>query len=80
MLYLTCPSCGTFLGLKTFEWETSSEKICNNLTLTKKEKEESLAELLLSLGFRRYCCKSRVMSYSDIVKIVEPIKESKQST
>lgn len=74
MLYLTCPTCGSFLGIKTLEWENGSAKICNNNKLSKEEKENELSKLLLSLNFRRYCCKSRIMTYSDIVKIIQPSK------
>jgi len=76
MLYLTCPSCGTFLGLKTVEWEKESDKICNNPQFTKEEKEQKKTELLLSLKLRRYCCKMRMMSYKDIVQDILPINDN----
>jgi len=75
MLYLTCPSCGTFLGLYTNKWETESEIICNNSKLTKEEKEKQKTELLLSLNLRRYCCKMRIMSYKDIVQDILQINQ-----
>lgn len=75
MLYLTCPSCGYFLGLKTNEWETKSKVICNNPELTKEQKDKKMTELLLSLKIRRYCCQMRMMSYKDIVEVILPIIE-----
>ena len=30
MLYLTCPTCGYFLGQKVLEYETNKTLICNN--------------------------------------------------
>jgi len=68
MLYMTCPTCGYFLGQITINYENEKEKICNNQQLTVKEKELELSKLLLSLKLRRYCCKMRVMTYKDIVK------------
>jgi len=75
MLYITCPTCGYFLGLKTMEWETKSAIICNDPTLTDEEKEQRKTELLLSLNLRRYCCKMRMISYKDIVQDIIPIKK-----
>ena len=76
MLYLTCPTCGTFLGLKTLEWETKSYDICTNPKLTKEEKEKQKTKLLLSLKLRRYCCRMRMMSYKDIVQDILPIPDN----
>jgi DNA-directed RNA polymerase subunit N (RpoN/RPB10) len=78
MLYLTCPTCGYFLGQKTVEWETKSEEICNNHKLSYEEKEKKKQELLLSLKLPRYCCRMRMMSYKDLVQDILPIpKEAK---
>ena len=77
MLYLTCPTCGYFLGLKTVEWETKSEEICNNPNLKIEEKEKKKQELLLSLELPRYCCRMRMMSYKDIVQDVLPVPHEK---
>jgi len=68
MLYLTCPTCGYFLGLKTIEYEDKKAAICANLSLSKEDKENELSKLLLSLNIKRCCCKMRMMSYKDIVQ------------
>ena len=41
MLYISCPTCGSFLGLKAQQYEEEKEKICSNpkITLSQKEKE-----------------------------------------
>ena len=78
MLYITCPTCGYFLGLKTIEWETKSADICNNPKLTEEEKERKKTELIMSLNLPRYCCRMRMMSYKDIVNDIIPIKKEKQ--
>lgn len=72
MLYITCPTCGYFIGQKILEYEEGKDKICLHPTLSQEEKEKELSKLLLSLKLRRYCCKMRVMSYKDIVQIIIP--------
>ena len=73
MLYITCPTCGYFLGQKTLEYEHGKEQICTNPKLSSEEKEKELTKLLLGLGLRRYCCKMRMMTYKDIVQDILPI-------
>ena len=73
MLYLTCPTCGYFLGQKTIEYEAGKKNICANPKLSTEEKEQAMSKLLLSLKLRRYCCKMRMMSYKDIVEDILPI-------
>jgi DNA-directed RNA polymerase subunit N (RpoN/RPB10) len=73
MLYITCPTCGYFLGQKTMEYEQGKEQICTNPKLSLEEKEKELTKLLLGLGLRRYCCKMRMMTYKDIVQDILPI-------
>ena len=71
MLYMSCPTCGYFLGQKTIEYEKGKHNICSNPKLTSEEKEAELSKLLLNLGLRRYCCKMRMMSYKDIVQFIQ---------
>ena len=66
MLYLSCPTCGFFLGKKVLYYETEKDKICYNSKISKTEKEKLLSELLLSLKLRRYCCNMRFMTYKDL--------------
>ena len=75
MLYLSCPTCGYFLGIKTQNFENEKKKICSNPNLSIDEREKQISELIKSLNLRRYCCKMRVMSYKDIVDVVLPINE-----
>lgn len=72
MLYITCPTCGYFLGQKAVEYENEKNKICLNPELSQEEKDNELSKLLLNLGLRRYCCKMRFMTYKDIVEIIIP--------
>lgn len=73
MLYISCPTCGYFLGRITIEYEKQKEQICENPELSDEEKEKKLSILLQSLNLRRYCCKMRIMTYKDIVQDIIPI-------
>jgi DNA-directed RNA polymerase subunit N (RpoN/RPB10) len=76
MLYITCPTCGYFLGQKTIEYEQQKESICANPNLSTEQKEKDLSALLIKLGLRRYCCKMRVMSYKNLVDYILPAEQS----
>lgn len=73
MLYMTCPTCGFFLGQKTEEYEKKKTEICSNPKYSKKEQEEEISKLLKSLGLRRYCCRMRMMTYKDLVYEILPV-------
>ena len=73
MLYLSCPTCGYFLGNKTMEFETQKKLICSNPKLTKEKQGEEIQKLLKSLKLRRYCCRMRMMTYKDIVHEIIPL-------
>jgi DNA-directed RNA polymerase subunit N (RpoN/RPB10) len=77
MLYMTCPTCGFFLGLKTEEYDQKRKLICDNPKLSKKEQETQISELLLTLKLRRYCCRMRMMTYKDLVHEILPIYQNK---
>ena len=72
MIYLTCPTCGYFIGQKTHHYDSKKKKICDNPKLGNSEKEAKLKELLAELGLRRYCCKMRVMTAKDMVELLVP--------
>ena len=76
MLYITCPTCGYFLGQKTLEYEQGKEQICTNPKLSSEEKEKELTKLLLGLGLRRYCCKMRMMTYKNLCQDIIPISNN----
>ena len=76
MLYITCPTCGYFLGQKTIEYEEQKELICSNPNLSNEQKEIDLTALVMKLKLRRYCCKMRVMSYKNLVDYILPAEQS----
>ena len=74
MLYMTCPTCGTFIGLKTEQYEKEKSNICSNPKLNKKEKELKISTVLKSLGLRRMCCRMRMMSFKNLVDDILPVQ------
>ena len=75
MLYMSCPTCGYFLGQIIMKFEQDKNDICSNHNLSEEEKEKEISKLIVSLKLRRYCCKMRIMSYKDIVKDILPITQ-----
>lgn len=71
MLYLRCPSCGTKLANHELEYEEKLKQICNNPNLSDKQEREAKEKLVNSFGLKRYCCKTRLMSYVDVIKIIK---------
>lgn len=72
MIYITCPTCGFFIGSKTIEYETKKAEICSNPNLSSEEQADEIQKLIKSLNIRRYCCKMRIMTCKDIVEDVIP--------
>jgi DNA-directed RNA polymerase subunit N (RpoN/RPB10) len=71
MLYFKCPTCSTFLANKEIPWELGMKEICDNPKLSQEEKDMKKVELLDKLKVTRYCCRMRVLTYCDLVKIVK---------
>lgn len=67
---MKCPTCGTFLGQKVVEYEKNKDVICNNPNLSTEEKDIELTKLINNLKLKRYCCKSRMMTFKDIVQFI----------
>ena len=74
MLYLSCPTCNTFMGLYTIEFENKKKNICDNPNLTQEEKDNQVSKLIQELPLK-YCCKMRFMTYKDNVEFIIPAKD-----
>lgn len=70
MLYSACPTCGTLLADKQLDYEEKLKKICDNPKLSQEDKDKQKMELINSMGLERYCCKMKLMTYVDLIKIV----------
>ena len=74
MEYITCPTCGYFLGQKSIEYNEKKEKICTNKDNTPEMISDKMALVMKNLKIRRYCCRMRLMSCKDLSKeIISPI-------
>jgi len=74
MLTPICPSCGHILANLEIPFEEGISIIENNKQLTSDEKATAKKELidkLLPLRWKkRYCCRQRLISYVDLIKVV----------
>ena len=76
MIYLTCPTCGFFIGCKVIEFETKKAQICNNPKISEEDQSIQISQLVKSLNLRRYCCRMRLISTKDIVQDVLPVSSN----
>ena len=70
MIYFKCPTCRTILANKEIIFEQEMEKICSK-NLDKKDENKLKEELLNKLELKRYCCRQRVLTCSDLIKIIK---------
>ena len=74
MLPPRCFTCGHVLADIELEYEEKLNEIDNNMKLNAEEKAEQKRKLLDNLlpgrWKTRYCCRSRVISYVDLIKII----------
>lgn len=75
MIYITCPTCGYFLGNKIETYEQEKKKICNNKDYSEEDKNNEIKKLIDSLKIRRYCCRMRLMTCKDIVQDILPVED-----
>jgi DNA-directed RNA polymerase subunit N (RpoN/RPB10) len=70
MLPPKCLSCGKFLADIELEYETKKDLIDSDLKLTSDEKKEKKKELLSKMYIKRWCCRSQVITYCDLINII----------
>ena len=71
MMYLKCPTCNTVIGNRNIKYAEQLERIINDLTLTNENKRKLKSELVNSLGLPNPCCKMRVMSYVELIGLIQ---------
>jgi DNA-directed RNA polymerase subunit N (RpoN/RPB10) len=69
MLYVTCPTCKRLLGHLQIQYETEVEKIMNNPKLSDEQRENKKEEFAKKL-VDRYCCRMRIITYTDFSKLL----------
>ncbi len=70
MIYPVCPTCQNLLADKQLKYEDELEKICNNTKSSNEQKQALKKKILDDLGLTRYCCRMRMVSYLDQVKLI----------
>ena len=70
MLYLRCCSCGSILGNKQIPLEDEFERLENDKTINEDEKLKLKSKYIKSLNLR-YCCNTRLMTYLNLIDIIE---------
>ena len=71
MLYFKCPTCRTNLANKELIFEEEMNNITNDPKLSKEQKDKLKIELLDKLQLKRYCCRMRILTYIDNIKIIK---------
>lgn len=78
MEYLTCPTCGYFMGLKSLEFNKKKDNICNNINLSEKEKSKKITKAITDLKLRRYCCRMRMFTTVNLSTELSIAKKSSE--
>lgn len=71
MLYLKCPTCKNILADKQLPFEDDIKKICENPKLSEEEKKQEKMKLPTKYGLDKYCCRMRILSYTQLINIVK---------
>lgn len=74
MIYLICPTCKKWLGDKQEQYDKITAQICKDVEsgkFTLEEADEMRKKNINSLDLKRYCCKTRVITYTKLVNIVK---------
>lgn len=68
--YVRCPSCARIIAWNREEYDTEYDTIKTDPKLTKKQKEKRHAEILDKYGYRKLCCRIRIMGRIPYHKII----------
>lgn len=70
MLPPRCKTCNKILLTIVNDYENKYYLIEDNPKLTKQEKEEQKIELFKKLKLDRQCCKSKILTYVDLIRVI----------
>lgn len=70
MLYYKCPVCRTVLANKQIPFEERIKKICQDDSLSFKQKKLAKQKILDELQVIRICCRSSVLTYVREIEII----------
>jgi DNA-directed RNA polymerase subunit N (RpoN/RPB10) len=69
MFYMTCPSCGKFLGIFIEELDKLEQTVKNNRDITEEKKSEEISKYIKSIHLRM-CCNMRLFSRKDFIEVI----------
>lgn len=74
MLPMRCFTCGHILGDLQLELESKFNEIDNDINIKSKEKnkykKQIINKLLPDRWEKRYCCRTRLLTYIDTIKLI----------
>jgi len=70
MLPPKCISCGKFLADIQLQYESLKQDIDANSKLNLEENKLEKKKLLNNLYVTRWCCRTQVLTYCDLIKII----------
>lgn len=70
LFYIKCPSCSRILSYNLDKYYEDLENILNDPGLKKKEKDELGSKLLDKYGYKKICCRIRIMGLIPYHKII----------
>ena len=71
MLYFKCPTCKTVLADKQLLYEKEMDRLTKDSKLTDDERNDAKRKLLDSLELKRYCCRTRMLTFVDLITIIK---------
>jgi DNA-directed RNA polymerase subunit N (RpoN/RPB10) len=70
MLPPKCITCGRIFADVQLLYEKKIKDIDNNISLSKHDKNENKKKVLNELHINRYCCRSRILTYVDLIQVI----------
>jgi DNA-directed RNA polymerase subunit N (RpoN/RPB10) len=70
MLYPVCPTCGHLLADIELEFTEKYNNIVDSKS-DEKKKENDIQKLFNDVKIKKYCCKMRLISYFDHIKVIQ---------
>jgi DNA-directed RNA polymerase subunit N (RpoN/RPB10) len=70
MLYPVCPTCGHLLADIELEFTEKYNNIVDSKE-TEPKKDKEIEKLFNDVKIKKYCCKMRLISYFDHIKVIQ---------
>lgn len=71
LFYIKCPSCSRIISTNLDKYFEDLDLVRNDPKTTRKEKELDAAKLLDKYGYRKICCRARILGMIPYHKIIQ---------